>query len=119
MSARPDLDAYCPERFDIIWISFDPQQGREQSKRRPALVLSPRRYNTLTRLCVLCPITSQIKGYPFEVALPAGALTSGAVLSDQIKSFDWSARAAAYIESCPQIGPEIQGKIKALLGLNG
>jgi mRNA interferase MazF len=108
---------YCPKQFDIIRIQFDPQAGREQAATRPAFVLSPERYNSLTRLCVLCPITNQVKGYPFEVAVAQGAATTGVVLCDQIKSLDWSARNAAFVESCPDIAPHVLGKVKALLGL--
>src|ERR1700712_1327991 len=77
---------YCPEAGDIVFLNFDPQIGREQSGRRPALVLTGRRYNALVGLCVLCPITNQAKGYPFEVAIPAGHAVTGVVLSDQVKS---------------------------------
>src|SRR5882724_11532645 len=77
---------YCPEQYDIVRVSFDPQLGREQAERRPAFVLSPARYNSIVRLCLLCPITNQAKGYPFEAAIPFGRKTSGVVLSDQIKS---------------------------------
>lgn len=108
---------YCPQQYDIIRIRFDPQAGREQAETRPAFVLSPVKYNSITRLCVLCPITSQVKNYPFEVALPASARTIGVVLSDQIKSFDWSARGSVLIERCPDIAPQVTGRVKALLGL--
>jgi mRNA interferase MazF len=76
------MPAYCPEAGDIIRINFDPQEGREQWGRRPALVLSPRSYNQRSRLCVLCPITSEAKAYPFEVPLPAGQRVTGVVLAD-------------------------------------
>ena len=108
--------AYCPEQYDVVRIRFDPQAGREQAETRPAFVLSPSRYNSITRLCLLCPITNQVKGYPFEVAVPAGMRTTGVVLSDQIKSFDWSARNAEFVEKRPDLAPEVIGKIKALLG---
>ncbi len=87
--------AYCPSRGDVIWISFQPQTGSEQSGRRPALVLSPEGYNRKVGLVLLCPITTQIKGYPFEVVIPEGHPVSGAILSDQVKSFDWRVRDAA------------------------
>jgi mRNA interferase MazF len=110
-------NAYCPEQYDIIRIHFDPQAGREQAETRPAFVLSPSRYNAITRLCVLCPITSQMKGYPFEVAVPTGQKTVGVVLSDQIKSFDWSVRNAVFVEHRPDIAPAVLGKLRALLSL--
>lgn len=107
--------AYCPQQYDVIRIRFDPQAGREQAATRPAFVLSPAKYNSITRLCVLCPITSQVKGYPFEVAVPAGQKTTGVVLSDQIKSFDWTARNAEFVEHRPDLAHQVTGKIKALL----
>ena len=86
--------AYVPERGDVVWITFNPQAGHEQAGRRPALVLSPKSYNGKVGLALLCPITSQVKGYPFEVAIPDGLPVNGAILSDQIKSLDWRARKA-------------------------
>ncbi|MCX6349398.1 MAG: endoribonuclease MazF [Candidatus Aureabacteria bacterium] len=88
---------YCPKRGDVIWISFSPQAGREQAGHRPALVLSPESYNRKVGLALLCPITSQVKGYPFEVMIPAGLKASGAILSDQVKSLDWRARKASLL----------------------
>jgi mRNA interferase MazF len=84
--------AYVPERGDIVWLSFDPQAGHEQAGHRPALVLSPRAYNGKIGLMLCCPMTTKIKGYPFEVAI-SGA-TPSVALADQIKSFDWRARNA-------------------------
>jgi mRNA interferase MazF len=110
--------SYCPDANDIIWIDFNPQAGREQANRRPALVLSGRSYNQASGLCVLCPITSQDKGYPFEVALPQGAAASGVILSDQVKSLSWDAQRAAYIGTAPaQVALEARAKIKALLAI--
>jgi len=83
---------FIPDRGDIIWINFDPQAGREQAHHRPALVLSPKAYNEKTFLCVVCPLTTQIKGYPFEVVIP-GKVPS-VVLADQIMSMDWRVRKA-------------------------
>ena len=91
--------AYIPERGDIVWVNFNPQAGHEQAGRRPALVLSPSAYNARVGLAIMCPITNQIKGYPFEVVIPAGVGVSGAVLSDQVKSLDWRSRNAELI--CP------------------
>ena len=93
---------YFPERGDAGWVSFDPQSGHEQAGRRPALVLSPSAYNRRVGLAVFCPITSQIKGYPFEVVIPGGLGVTGAVLSDQVKSLDWQARNAELICSLPE-----------------
>ncbi|MCY2973666.1 MAG: endoribonuclease MazF [Planctomycetota bacterium] len=83
---------FIPDRGDLIWINFDPQAGREQAQHRPALVLSPKAYNAKTLLCVLCPLTSQTKGYPFEVIVPGK--TPSVVLADQVKSMDWRVRKA-------------------------
>jgi mRNA interferase MazF len=91
------LTAYVPERGDLIWLDFDPQAGREQRKRRPALVLSPKAYNQKTSLAIVCPLTSKLKGYPFEVVL--SKKPPSAVLSDQIKSVDWQARHARHISA--------------------
>ena len=79
---------YVPARGDAIWLTFTPQAGHEQAGRRPALVLSPASYNGKVGLAILCPITSQTKGYPFEVATPAGSRVSGVILADQVKSLD-------------------------------
>ena len=84
--------SYCPRQGDIVWLNFDPQAGHEQAGHRPALVLSPERYNRKVGLALFCPITSQNKGYPFEVAVPPGLEASGVILSDQVKSLDWKAR---------------------------
>lgn len=84
--------AYVPDAGDIVWINFDPQAGHEQAKRRPAVVLSPKRYNQRIGLFICCPTTTKIKGYPFEVKL-SGEPASVA-LADQVKSFDWRARKA-------------------------
>jgi mRNA interferase MazF len=81
-----------PERGAIGWLVFDPQAGREQAGRRPAIVLSHTRYNEKTGLAVFCPITSRAKGYPFELAVPAGLPLGGVVLCDHIRSQDWRAR---------------------------
>ena len=95
------MEEYVPRRGDAIWLNFNPQSGHEQAGRRPALVLSPENYNLKTGLAVLCPITSQIKGYPFEVELPSGLPVKGAILADQVKSLDWRAREAALIKKLP------------------
>jgi mRNA interferase MazF len=83
---------YVPDRGDAVWIMLNPQAGR-----RPAVVLSPASYNGKVGLALLCPITNQIKGYPFEVVLPSGLAVTGAILSDQVKNLDWRARNAIFI----------------------
>lgn len=111
-------EPYCPEVGDLVWIEFDPQQRREQRGRRPALVLTPRRYNQRSGLCVLCPITSRQKGYPFEVLLPPGRPVTGVVLSDQVKSLSWQVRGAAFAGRAPNaVLQQAKDKIKALLQL--
>lgn len=93
---------YIPERGDIVWLTFTPQAGHEQAGRRPALILSPSAYNGKVGLAIFCPITSQVKGYPFEVAVPQGLSVSGVVLSDQIKSLDWKVRNAEFVCKLPE-----------------
>ena len=88
---------YTPDRGDIVWIMFNPQAGHEQAGRRPALVLSPVAYNAKVGLALFCPITSQIKGYPFEVLLPADLPVVGVILADQVKNLDWRVRKAEFI----------------------
>lgn len=90
------MTAYCPNRGDVVWLSFTRQSGHEQAGHRPALTLSPAAYNRKVGLALFCPITSRAKGYPFEVPLPAGLKASGVVLSDQVKSLDWQARNARF-----------------------
>jgi mRNA interferase MazF len=91
----------APERGDIVSLQFQPQRGREQSGRRPAIVLSPRSYNEKTGLAILCPVTTHVKGYPFELRLPKGLRTKGVVLCDHVKNLDWRARGGRIIERAP------------------
>ena len=93
--------SYVPDRGDIVWINFTPQAGHEQRGKRPALVLSPKIYNEKTSLCICLPITSKVKGYPFEVALPNGLGVEGVVLSDQIKNLDFKVREISFIGKAP------------------
>ena len=95
------ISSRFPDRGDVIWINLDPQAGHEQAGRRPALVISPSSYNSKVGLALMCPITSQIKGYPFEVVIPEGQKIQGAILSDQAKSLDWKARKATLICQLP------------------
>lgn len=89
-------NSYIPERGDIVWLNFDPGSGHEQQGKRPAIVISPGKYNEKTGLGIFCPITSKIKNYPFEVKIDKGKI-SGVVLSDQIASLDWKTRDAKFI----------------------
>ncbi|MBE9509556.1 MAG: endoribonuclease MazF [Bacteroidetes bacterium] len=110
--------SYIPDRGDVIWISLNPQAGHEQSGRRPALVLSPSSYNGKVGLSILCPITNQIKGYPFEVLLPKDLEVSGVALSDQVKNLDWRSRKTKYICTLPEkITIEVLNKLNTLLDI--
>ena len=108
--------AYVPRRGDVVWITLNPQAGHEQGGRRPAVVLSPESYNARVGLALFCPLTSAIKGYPWEVLLPPGLPVSGAILSDQVKSLDWRSRRVEPICALPETQvAEILGKLGALL----
>jgi mRNA interferase MazF len=110
------MAAYCPKRGDVIWISFHPQAGHEQTGHRPALVLSPEPYNRKVGLSLLCPLTSQTKGYPFEVHVPPGLPVSGVILSDQVKSMYWNARGASFLCSLPDsVVRQVLNKVGTLL----
>ncbi|MEL6350139.1 MAG: endoribonuclease MazF [Cyanobacteria bacterium J06627_28] len=107
---------YIPERGDAVWIDFNPQVGREQAGRRPALIVSPAAYNRKVRLALFCPITNKVKGYPFEVLIPNNLLVTGVILSDQVKSLDWKIRRAELITRMPsEVIDAVSIKIRALL----
>lgn len=107
---------YVPGRGDIIWLNFDPQAGHEQAGRRPAIVLSARTYNSRTGLCIVCPVTTRIKGYPFESKLPADLPISGAALSDHVRSVDWKARNASFIsQGSADLTQQILAKLSAVI----
>jgi mRNA interferase MazF len=108
---------YVPGPGDVVWLQFDPQAGQEQAGHRPALVISPARYNAKTGLMVCCPMTTRIKGYPFEVVADLDG-TRSAVLSDQVKSLDWRVRRARKRGAVPaDVMAHVRGKIKALLAI--
>ena len=107
---------YTPQRGDLLWLTYWPTTGHEQSGRQPALVLSPGAYNLKVGLCIACPVTSEIKGYPFEVALRDGLPVHGVILADQVRSVDWKARNAEVIGQCPpSTVAEVLVRIRALL----
>jgi mRNA interferase MazF len=110
------MENYIPERGDAVWISMNPQAGHEQAGRRPAIVLSPSSYNAKVGLAIFCPITNQIKGYPFEVIIPSGLKVTGAILSDQVKSLDWKVRNTEFYDKIPEsVILEIFKKLSTLL----
>lgn len=114
------MAGYVPARGELIWLQFNPQAGHEQAGHRPAVVISPSSYNRRVGLALCCPVTSQIKGYPFEVLLPKGLGLEGAILSDQVKSLDWRVRKARRIGSLPaEVLQETVGKILALVDRDG
>jgi mRNA interferase MazF len=104
---------HVPDRGDLVWSSLDPQAGHEPSGRRPALVLSPKAYNQRVGMALMCPITNQVKGYPFEVALPKGCGASGVVLSDQVKNLDWRERRTSRLGV---VSADVMAEVLAKLG---
>jgi len=110
---------FVPRPGDVVWLEFDPQAGHEQAGTRPALVLSPATYNAKTSMMVCCPITNQVKNYPFEVVIRGNSSVTGAILSDQVKNLDWRARHARHKGrvSAEELA-ETLGKIRALSGMN-
>lgn len=110
------MSDYVPDAGDVVWLEFDPQAGHEQAGHRPALVLSPARYNRVRGMMICCPMTSRIKGYPFEVVVSADP--PSAVLSDQIKSLDWRARRAVFKgRVSATVLAETRARLKALIGV--
>lgn len=109
--------AYFPDAGEVVWLTFDPQAGHEQAGHRPALVISPASYNRKARLMVCCPMTTRIKGHPFEVLTKVDGAEC-AILSDQVKSLDWKARRAkkkAVVSA--EVMMHVRAKLKALLGI--
>jgi mRNA interferase MazF len=107
---------YVPDRGDLVWLDFNPTLGHEQAGYRPALVLSNAKYNTLSGMAVVCPITNQAKGYSFEVQIPAGLQVTGVILADQITSIAWAERNAIYKDCIPLDDFKLViGKILSLL----
>ena len=107
--------AYTPDRADIVWMSFDPQRGHEQSGHRPGFVLSPRRFNDLTGLAFICPVTSRVRGYPFEVELPEAAPVRGVILVDQTCSLDWRERKPRYAGRCESVLEDVVERLISIL----
>lgn len=110
--------AYVPDAGDLVWLTFDPQAGHEQRGRRTALILSPRTYNAKAHLAIACPITSHVKGYPFEVALPRDGAVTGVVLADHVKNLDWNARRVEFAATAPvDVLTDVRERLRVLLGL--
>lgn len=108
--------ARAPDRGDVVWISLDPRTGHKHQGRRPAIVLSPLSYNRKVGLAIMCPITSAVKGYPFEVAIPEGLGVSGVVLADRVENLDWRGRQAEVREKLPpEVTEEVLAKLNVLL----
>ncbi len=108
--------ARVPDRGDVVWLTFSPQAGHEQAGRRPAVVLSPAAYNAKVGLALFCPITTRVKGYPFEVALPEGFPVGGVILADQVRSLDWRARRAEVVARlADEVVEEVLQKLETLL----
>ena len=112
------MKEYVPDRGDIVWLNFDPQAGHEQAGYRPAFVISIADYNRKVGLAICCPITNQIKGYPFEVLLPEGLKAEGVILSDQVKNLDWRIRRAKFIDhASDSVTKDVVAKIIAIISL--
>ncbi len=109
--------AYVPDRGDVVWLDFTPQAGHEQAGRRPALVLSPASYNSKSGLMLCCPVTNQVKGYPFEVAVaPSAGKLTGVALADQVRCLDWRSRNATKLASVStRCALDVSAKVKLLL----
>ena len=111
------MPAFVPDAGDLVWLNFDPQAGHEQAGRRPALVLSPKPYDQKSGLALVCPVTSQMKEYPFEVLVPVGCGVRGVILADHVKSLDWKARQAGKIgRVSPPTLNEVLARLAPLLG---
>ncbi len=110
---------YVPDTGDLIKVEFSGQQvGHEQAGWRPAVVLSPKAYNNRSGLAIVVPVTNAIKGYPFEVDLPAGLKITGTVLSDAVRSIDWRHRQARYFDKAPaEVVKAVRAKLAALIGI--
>ena len=112
------IDAYSPEAGDLIWTDFDPRVGREQSGRRPALVISPGAFSGATEFAIVCPITSRVRPFGTSVVLPSGLPVSGEVLTGHVRSIDTLARPISYAGKVPaEILEDVRSKLAALIGL--
>ncbi|HEY5607008.1 MAG TPA: type II toxin-antitoxin system PemK/MazF family toxin [Alphaproteobacteria bacterium] len=118
-SGRQAATRYQPDRGHFIYLNFSPQAGHEQAFARPGLVLSPKSFNVATNFALVCPITNQAKGRPFDVPIPPGGKITGVVLSDQLRSLDWVARNAKFHSQAPeQLVLEVLARIEAVLRID-
>ena len=107
---------YIPDKCDVVWLDFDPQAGHEQAGRRPAFVVSPEYYNSVSGLGIFCPITNKIKNYPYEVAIPENSKIKGVILSDELKSLDWRIRQVKFIcKLSDEVFEEVKMKYNTLV----
>ena len=110
---------YCPDAGDLVWIDLNPTVGHEQSGHRPVIVLTPRQYNAPSGLCIICPITSRARGYPFEVAIPQGHVISGIILVDQVRNVSWEKRYVKMVSVAPaELLNEVRERLAALLQID-
>jgi len=107
--------SYSPERCDLVWMTFDPQRGHEQRGHRPGFVVTPRRFNELTGLAFICPITGRARGYPFEVKLPESAPVQGVIMVDQMRSLDWRERKPRYAGRCADVLQEVVERLMSIV----
>jgi mRNA interferase MazF len=113
------MSAYCPDAGDIIWLDFDPVLGNEQAGRRPAIVLSARAFNEMTGRCVACPITNTVRGWTFEVMVPAGMAIKGTIMADQVRALSWRARGAELAAAAPpELLDDVRARLAALIGVD-
>ncbi len=118
-SATRSGEAYCPEAGDLIWLDLDPTREHEQAGRRPALVLSPYPFNRRTGLCVACAVTSRVKGYGTEVAIPPGGRIGGVVLAHQVAARAWAERGSEFVEKASaDLLSDVRAKLAAILGID-
>ena len=112
------VDPYVPDAGDLVWLDFDPQAGREQAGLRPAVILSSRYFNLRTSVAYACPISSKVKGYQFQIALPPGLPVHGAVLCEHMRSLDWKTRKASYLGRMPDhVLAQVRGVVRTIAGI--
>ena len=112
------VDPYVPDSGDLIWLDFDPQAGREQAGRRPAVILSPRYFNQKSSVAYACPISSKVKGYRFQVLLPNGLPVHGVVLCEHMRSLDWRIRNAVFLGLMPdEVLAQVREVVRTIAGI--